>query len=295
MQPTLLIGLGGTGAQVVSIMIGRVKSDPQLTAEIGDSFQLMVTDTDMHVVENRHLLPEYTQNIGFFALPYLQEACRRDENLIKWFDCQILHQNIHPTVRFDLTHGAPACRQLGRLCLYRDLWLESYRGGDKVQTSIHRALSRLQQNNPDTPLIIICASLVGGTGGALALDIAYLVRQIVGSIRMNPHDCHILGVFATSEIFRAAVLPARGESFTHLILHQVAAVKEIQHYARSRYEFGPQGQVTAFDNLEPFNSYWLYGTNCTGKMIENWPNEWCKLISNELLPAVVMGDWLIAL
>jgi hypothetical protein len=188
MQPTLIIGLGGTGAYVVSNILARFQENTATAENIGGTLQFLYIDADTHFPENLKLPEQYKQSIGFIALPYIEQACQQDENLKKWFDCQIVRRAPYEPELFDLTCSTSMYRQFGRLSLYHDL--------SRAKASIQHSLLSLQQNNPNTPLIIICTSLVGGTGGAIALDVAYIVRHTLAMVRRNPHDGNILGVFA---------------------------------------------------------------------------------------------------
>lgn len=290
MQPTLIIGLGGTGAHIVSGALAALLDNSSTAKSVGGALQFLYIDADTHIAENLELPEQYKQSIGFFALPYIEQACQQDENLKKWFDCQIVRRAPFMPEQFDLTRNTAMYRQFGRLSLYHDLVAGNY---SKVKASIHHTLSSIQQHNPDTPLVIICTSLIGGTGSAIALDIAYLVRNTLATIRMNPHDGHIIGVFALGNIFASALSHAPEEHHIRFILNQVAAIKEIQHFAHARYEFGPQSHVVAFDNLEPFDSYWLFGGDRSGRFEGKWPTDYFSLIATEVSDTTVTGDWIM--
>ena len=289
MQPTLIIGLGGTGAHVVSNILTRLQENPSTAESIGGALQFLYIDADTHIAENLRLPEQYKQSIGFFALPYIEQACQQDVNLKKWFDCQIVRHAPFTPAQFDLSRSTAMYRQFGRLSLYHDLSGGNY---SRVRASIHRSLLSIQQQTPNPPLVIICTSLIGGTGGAIALDVAYLVRHILAT--MNS-DAYVLGVFALSNMFAWALSYAPEEHRLRFVLNQVAAIKEIQHFARTRYEFGPQGHVVAFDNLEPFNSYWLIG----GERVESSlkPTDYFSMIAEEIWDRlsdeiVLMGAWM---
>jgi hypothetical protein len=84
-----------------------------------------------------------------------------------------------------------------------------------------------------------------------------------------------------------------GEHHLRLILNQVAAIKEIQHFARTKYEFGPQGHVITFDNFEPFNSYWLCGGDHLGRFESKTPTNYFSKIATEISNTVVTDDWIM--
>lgn len=292
MQPTLIIGLGGTGAHVVSGTLAKLLENLSTTEQVNRAVQILCIDTDTRVAKSIELPNWGIVNIGGVAIDKVMEHhCQRDEELKKWFDCERLAfaLSLEPGYRFpgkfSLDLERWQYRQLGRLCLYANY--------SKVSASIHRSLQSIQEQTPNPPLIIICTSLIGGTGGAIALDVAYLVRHILAAVRMNPYDGHILGVFALGNVFASALSSAPEEQHIKFILNQVAAIKEIQHFARTRYEFGPQGHVITFNNLEPFNSYWLFGGDRIGRFEGKWPTDYFSLIATEISDTVVTGDWIM--
>jgi hypothetical protein len=287
MQPTLLIGLGGTGAYIIADVLAKMLENPATTERVGNAFQFLYIDADTHIAENLKLPEQFKQSIGFFALPYIEQACQHDENFRKWFDCEIVRRAPFVPEQFDLTRSTAMYRQFGRLSLYHDLSAGNY---SRARVSIHRSLLSIQQQTPNLPLVIICTSLIGGTGGAIALDVAYLVRHILAT--MNS-DAYVLGAFALGNIFTSALSHAPEEHHIRFILNQVATIKEIQLFARTRYEFGPQGHVVAFDNLEPFNSYWLFGGDRSGRFEGKWPTDYFALIATEISDTVVTGDWIM--
>jgi hypothetical protein len=287
MQPTLIIGLGGTGAHVVSNILARFQDNPSTAETVGGMLQFLYIDADIRLAENLKLPEQYKQSIGFFALPYIEQTCQQDENLKKWFDCQIVRRAPFMPEQFDLTRSTAMYRQFGRLSLYHDLANGNY---SKVKASIRHTLLSIQQQTPNPPLVIICTSLIGGTGGAIALDVAYLVRHILETININ---AHVLGVFALGNVFASAFSSAPKEHHIRFILNEVAALKEIQHFAQTKYEFGPQGNVITFNNLEPFNSYWLFGGDRAERLEGKWPNDYFPLIATEISSAVLSGDWIM--
>lgn len=288
MQPTLIIGLGGTGAHVISSILARFQEDPSAAKNIGGALQFLYIDADTRIAENLKLPEQFKQSIGFFALPYIQQACQQDENLKKWFDCQNVRRAHFPPAQFDLTRSTAMYRQFGRLSLYHDLAKGNY---SVVKASIRHALFSIQTPTPNSPLVIICTSLIGGTGGAIALDVAYLVRHVLAEIRMNPYDGQIEGVFALGNIFASALSSRPEERHIRFILNEVAAIKETQHFARTKYEFGPQGNVITFNNLEPFNSYWLFGGDRAETLEGKWPTDYFSLIAAKISDAVLSDDW----
>jgi len=294
MRPTLIIGLGGTGAHVIASTLTKLLESPSASKSAGGIFQFLYIDTNTYFAKEQKLnLPKGgIVRIGGVTIDkVLEHYCQHDDNLKKWFDCEKLAHALSLELgyrfpeRFSLDVERWQYRQLGRLYLYHDL--DKY---SNVKASIHHKLLAIQQQTTTSPLVIICTSLIGGTGGAIALDVAYLVNHVLATINSN---AHVLGVFALENIFASAFSNALEERRIKFILNQVAAIKEIQYFARTRYEFGPQNHVVNFDNFEPFDSYWLFGGDNTEKFKGNRPTDYFSLIASEISGAILSDDWLM--
>jgi hypothetical protein len=109
---------------------------------------------------------------------------------------------------------------------------------------------------------------------------------------MNPYDGQILGVFVLGNIFASAFSHAPEEHRIRFTLNEVAAIKEIQHFARTKYEFGSQNNIISFDNLEPFNSYWLFGGDRADRLEGKYPTDHFPLIATEISEAVLSENWI---
>ena len=91
--------------------------------------------------------------------------------------------------------------------------------------SINNSLQSFQQYSRTRPLVIICTSLIGGTGSAIALDIAYITRHLL--LKLGS-DAYILGVFALINMFEM-----NGAAREMCIARQIATLKEIQYFSEN--------------------------------------------------------------
>lgn len=73
------------------------------------------------------------------------------------------------------------------------------------------------------------------------------------------------------------------------MMNQVAAIREICHFASSKYKFGPNNHVTAFDSLEPFDTYWLYGTDQQQWLRLQWPTDHFASIAVDVANTIRIG------
>lgn len=193
-RPAIVIGLGGTGRWVLTYL----KKD-FLEANNGTlpaHVRLLAYDTDAQpIVGDRSELAgglQYTSMAyGPISLQPNDEyhhlgsdlyqfvlAIREGQypSITKWFDPDALLTAL-PRASFVMSRGAGQIRQLGRLALLQDLTRDQR---SVLRSSLTNALLRLRREiNGREPLqILVTASLAGGTGSGMFIDIALLVREI---------------------------------------------------------------------------------------------------------------------
>ncbi len=78
---------------------------------------------------------------------------------------------------FNLNEGAGQFRQFGRLALFKDVAAPS---NSTIYNTLNDALVKLKRDNPTLTSfqVFIIASLAGGTGAGMFVDVAHLIRQI---------------------------------------------------------------------------------------------------------------------
>ena len=128
------------------------------------------------------------------------------------------------------TDGAGGVRQLGRFQLFRNI--------DEVVRKTREKLDAILAHNPTTPPsaasmnVLICGSLSGGTGSGTALDMAYVVHQII----QTEHSAYASGM----KMYGIFVMPENILKKTEfdenrkeeLQANAYAAMKEIDYWMR---------------------------------------------------------------
>jgi hypothetical protein len=186
-NPALVIAVGGLAGEVLK-RLRRALADRLGPADRWP-VRLLYVDTDPHAtraavdggdLSPAEVLPAPLQRSAHYTK---QRIDVRSSGSIGWFDAGLLRR-MSPA-------GTPAgCRGLGRLA-----FADHVRAlGQKVEADL-AAVSRIQ---PGRPRVIVIAGLAGGTGGGMALDIAYLARQrlrafgdapsLVGWLLLPPAD-----------------------------------------------------------------------------------------------------------
>lgn len=207
-QPTLVIGLGGTGKSILLELKKMIlENSPQGMADF-PFLRLLSIDTDKNVnntssnidtVEDRDLILDrhketFSLGTDFISPPNLSDFPEIEE----WFPQSYRHLLLPA----ELERGAAQKKPVGRFSF---AWNAS---------SLLPQLTNILSNIVDTRTMrergitidndyintFICGSLCGGTGAGTFLDTAYMIRYI--SRRMINKNIYIYGILALSSIFQ---------------------------------------------------------------------------------------------
>jgi hypothetical protein len=185
--PTLFLGLGGTGAEVIArlkhkfeLFYGETKREElkliqYLVLDTAEYEKLSKTVKD-HTDADRDFL--YLG--GFNGAEYIRNQYPLDEDLRGWWD----NRCVLPEELID--DGASRIRQLGRLCLYRNREEFITRMRTKIRDTYNLenqllAQGRLKGKSQTCNVYIVTGSC-GGTGSGAFMDISLLVWEAVGAI-----------------------------------------------------------------------------------------------------------------
>ena len=198
LQPTLLIGVGGTGARTLRRLRRRLRDrfGPETVVPV---LQLLLLDTDAKAAyqatqgENGTALADGE----ILSLPLRNAADYTNESrsLLQWLSRRWLY-NIPRSLQ---TEGR---RPLGRLALVDH--------APKVLQRLRKALAEITSSDAmeasaqatglpvasQQPRVILISSTSGGTGGGMVLDLAYLVRKLVTDLGLS--DEGVYGILTHS-------------------------------------------------------------------------------------------------
>jgi len=222
--PTLIIGLGGLGHQVVSEVKGQILDSHggQLPSEI----RFLVFDTIQEGQESqtisRRIEPSEYCFIGGDLSGYVREiASGRYPEISSWFASENYLRSLHRAA-FELAHGSGQSRQFARLALFRDLG----RFSESVAYRYLRAAigSCLRAGKTLRLQAFLISSLAGGTGSGILLDIAHLVRIIATEEFRNP-EILIQGYIVLTEAFGGIF--SNMDTMTRARVRAFAAMREL--------------------------------------------------------------------
>lgn len=260
LRPTVIIGLGGTGYEIVlnlkarfietfghvpkivSFLVFDTTQNPNITRTTSDGTQVALSKGEFYpvTVSNPHIVLDVNDNIQ------------------SWFPPNI--------PRDAVVNGAGQIRARGRLALFVNF--ETYYNAISAAKDGVRAVKRQQQvldegyeiSSKGDEEIFICGSLSGGTGAGTFLDTAWIARENLGS------ESHVTGVFVLPRIFRKNVNPS------YLVYkNSYAALKELDYFMGGGKPGAiDYGRKVITPNRTPYDLVYLVdGINRENKVIED--------------------------
>ncbi|RMH77079.1 MAG: hypothetical protein D6681_21155 [Calditrichaeota bacterium] len=186
-RPALIIGLGGTGVltlrhlkaqllaskerklppQVKLLALDTVKEEKE-SAETSGKMQIAALRTELD--------PGEYFWIGGDVYDFVRQIDRGEHPHIgSWFQAQPYLQSL-PRAAFTLERGAGQLRQFGRLAIFYDVQAPAR---SAIYNLLNRALNDIRGTGFfQTVDVFLVASVAGGTGAGMFVDMAYLVRQV---------------------------------------------------------------------------------------------------------------------
>ena len=203
--PTLVLGLGGIGSQIVQRVHERV---PQ--AERG-RIVMHVIDTNVNDLLKLPAFrtPETRTQIGTHETIGQLRHLHRDTDA--WFR---LSESIQRTLDQRRTiDGASQVRLISRLALLHGVRKGRFAGLDAAVTRLFQLWNdqgAAGANMRNHPRVMIVCSLAGGTGAGAFISVALLVRQMLAQHAMAPDSATIRGAFVLPDVLiRTGILPDR--------------------------------------------------------------------------------------
>jgi serine/threonine protein kinase len=253
LRPTLFVGIGGTGCQILRQLRRRLHDrfgDPSGVPIL----QLMFVDTDAKSLGQKSRLDAH-QNTSAevtLAVPLRKPQEYRAESLeiLQWLSRRWLY-NIPRSLQ---TEGL---RPLGRLALvdHSKRLFEEIRKALATITS-DAALSRSKEHTrmelrERAPRVFVVGSISGGTGSGMLLDVVYAVRKLLADLGCS--DAGVCGVLAHSTQ-RAASAKSLA------IANAYACLSELNHYTKTSYPGEPACGLPAVEHgrARQANTYFVH-------------------------------------
>lgn len=252
-NPLLLIGLGGTGLRIVKEAAAQMSRYfepspmpfPGTNEMLPAKTRILAIDTDEIGLRDSSLRPAEYCSIGCRNIADILTGERRQElpdYILDWLNPELL-PNVPHTIS-----GALAIRQLGRLSFFIKI--------AQAANAIRTALGQLGNHQPAYIYVVIAAGSTGGTGSALFLDTAFLVRHIAAELGVR---VYIAGLLTLPDV-HCCVSP---ESATALKANGYACLKELDYWMGAaddepyQQRYSPSLAISVSDR--PFDDCYLAG------------------------------------
>jgi hypothetical protein len=245
--PTFVLGIGGTGKNVVRHVKRRLLSQfgRQSGEELPSLFQVLAVDTEP-LVNQSGSQPLYFHEyafMGHFDATKLVQNRKQHAPFLDWWNWENNELNLGY-----IHNGAKQLRPVGRLCFFRNY--------DVFRSAVQSKLRNIQKANAiaeaeedlfpvqtNMKLIYIVSSVCGGTGAGMLVDAARCVRDYVGE------DAKIIGVLAMPSVFVEEIQSEVQRRRIHA--NAYAVLKELDYF---------QTNTTAFRQLYPNEDHEIPGT-----------------------------------
>jgi hypothetical protein len=267
-RPTLVIGLGGTGHEVL------VRLKAQFIETFGEEIFRVVKLRAFDTADESFAVPTEAGkqirldkdseliNIGHVPVQGIIRNIDRSPAVKAW-----LPENL--PVRA-ITAGAKMIRPLGRLALFYH-YDHDAKVRDRLQAVI-RSLANIKLKGAvgegaqvartrGVNVFIVC-SLCGGTGSGIFIDMAYLVRRLLENSGIRQEYCYVNGILVLPQAFAMVASDA-------IMANAYAALRELNYYTREGgfHVDYPDGMRVEIHN-RPFNiCYLVDAVNENGKML----------------------------
>ena len=227
--PTLVIGLGGSGTNVVRYVKRRFlktwrAGDQGDFIDLPAALQVLAVDTEP-LVNPSDEEPLYSHEFAFLGKFDATRLVQNRQNHAPYLDWWQWDSNDIPLGY--IHNGARQLRPIGRLAFFRNYVTFKTLMTDKLRAT--RQLASIQEAEErgfpvaaDHQLIYVVSSLCGGTGAGMFLDVVHRVRQEVGS------NANVVGIFLMPSTFESEI---RSDLQRRRIqANAYAALKELNHF-----------------------------------------------------------------
>ena len=271
---TVIIGLGGTGADAVIKLKKEVykqlkPDDVNAVIPKYSDIQYLIVDSDENKVKAfSGKISDIDENTEFFSIAnksikatFEAKEVLKNRRELDWLDYE------HISIR-DANYGAGGIRQVGRFLLVDQ--------AEKLYAKIKAIMQSALLGSSGKLTIHICSGLSGGTGSGIFLDVCYLVRQALKEI--GKPETSVCGYFFLPDVNLS--VPAINAD--HLISNYVkvngfAALQELDYcmnFSRNKDSFKMNyGFKKIEDTQQPVDlCYLISTTDEKGKTLQDGYN-----------------------
>src|ERR1700733_2464600 len=236
--PSLVVGLGGTGKRALTHLKRRI-FDTYGRADL-PWIRLLSIDTDSATVNNPPVISQRTGeyiSLGTSEMRVIDQADTPQviSNLDAPENRHIRDWYPDPDMRVDFpkaARGSGQVRMFGRIGLYKGENLHTtYRWLQQAAHDVSdpAAWEDFPDFKVDSQLqfVYIICSLCGGTGSGMFLDVAYMLRKIIG---VDPSTRRFIGMFVLPEVYEPVV---ENQHIKRIYANAYASLRELDYLINS--------------------------------------------------------------
>lgn len=266
--PSLVIGLGGTGKRALTHLKRRIFDT--YGREDLPWIRLLSIDTDSAGVNNPPVISQRTGeyiNLGSEELRVIDQSDTPQviSNLDAPENRHIKDWYPDPEMKVDFpkaARGSGQVRMFGRIGLYK---------GDNLHTT-YRWLQQAAHDVSDPAswedfpgfevdqtlqFVYVICSLCGGTGSGMFLDVAYMLRKIVG---VDPSTRRFVGMFVMPEVYEPVV---ENQHIKRIYANAYGALREMDYLLNSpKRSYTIRGKDHTFvdfqNDVTPFDFVFMF-------------------------------------
>ncbi len=208
-RPAIVIGLGGTGVLALRHLKTSLMATEQRVMPM--QVKLIAVDTvkggpsadttkESKLAALRMALDpgEYFW-VGGSVKDHVQRVSKGEQPQVgSWLQAQSYLANL-PDAAFNLEQGAGQLRQFGRLAIFKDVYTP---GSSVIKYLFEKAVEDIRKAavNVSTIDVFLVASVAGGTGAGMFVDVAYLARKFA---KQKSIEIRLKGFLVLPEAFSA--------------------------------------------------------------------------------------------
>lgn len=260
-RPALLIGLGGTGQWVLTY-VKKELVDYTKGEGIPPEVRLIAFDTTRQIDEKKSK-PEKQDPIVVNGVQLdtdeFYHLGGNIEKIVREISEQGLHSHISSWLQakiylarlgagqYMLEEGAGQMRPFGRMAVFKDL--ESNPENSKIFGTLRNAIHDIRREVSENRSleISIIASLAGGTGAGMAVDVAHIVR-IIAEDTIGSKNFVIRGFFVLPRAFHQVP----GGDSPNMRARAFAAIRELSRFITV---FGDREYPMVYNQHDQFREY----------------------------------------
>jgi len=267
-SPTLFMGLGGSGKEVLMRLRRLFYSNNRITGLPIHSYFWIDTDPRRQNISGKDYLDDPISNALYLPQTDYLDAQVEPEDINEYFRRRQTYDHIfkwlHPSVESlgsqMLINGAGMVRPCGRLAFFNHYEeirerLESKIAGISSANNVQAAQNDGYAVAPGVINVFLTASIAGGTGAGMFLDTAFLLKHIAQESQIS---LDITGILFLPSVFKSVPDLQGKKNKGKLYSNAYAVLMELDYYMSPRV--GIQLHQVNTDNVYDQRTFFWDGT-----------------------------------